>query len=236
MSNTGNQIQDWVQIWADSASEVITSGDGLEILNEVYHGMFNPEYMISVGGRNFRIGRRWAEAYATTDFASETTSGTSDYAWPTSPIYREEPIVELETSASSGDFEIIDPARDENEWASLRLASNGRPFRYRRLLISTVMNLRFAPTPSTTSLVIRLRGQQEITKFTATTAADGATLTIFFNEEADQALAYFIAALFKAKRGDSGRAVDLIQNGLGLLPASDYMPAFDDNQITAHYL
>ncbi len=236
MSNTGNQIQTWVQIWADSASEAITSGDGLEILNEVYHGMFNPDYMISVGGRRFRIGRRWPEVYSVTNFSLETTSGTSDYAWPTSPIYREEPIVELETSPSSGDFEIIEPARDENEWASLRLASNSRPSRYRRLLISSVMNIRLVPTPATTSLVIRLRGQQEITKFTSITAADGSTLTLFFNEEPDQALAYFISAKFKAKRGDVGRAVDLIQDGLGLLPATDYMPAFDDNQITAHYL
>lgn len=236
MSNLATQIQTWVRIWSDSASETITSGDGLEILNEVYKGMLMDHYMISVGGRSFRIGRRWAEVYATTDFSAETTAGTSDYAWPTSPVYHEEPIVELETSPSSGEFEIIEPARDENEWAHLRQASNARPFRYRRLRLSAVMNLRFAPTPATTSLVIRIRGQEDISSFTSVTATDGSTNTVFFNEEPDQALAYFIAAKLKAKRGDVGRALDLIQDGIGLLPSTDYMPAFDDNQITAHYL
>ena len=236
MSNLVSAIQDWVRDYADATEIVLTSGEGLRRLNEVYHGMFNPDYALGIGGSRFRVGRNWPEAYVTTDLGVNTTSGTASYAWPTTPIYREEPIVELETSAGSGDYEPVPPGLDEDEWVSLQNASNSRPERYRRLLVSAAMNIQFAPTPNVTNLDIRLRGQTEITKFTATTAVDGTTNTIFFNEEPDQSLAYFIAAIYKAKRGDTGRAVELVQAGIGLLPATDYMPSRDTNQVTAHYL
>lgn len=236
MSNLVSAIQDWVRDYADATEIVLTSGEGFRRLNEVYHGMFNPDYALGIGGGRFRIGRNWPEAYVTTDLGTNTTAGTASYAFPASPLYREEPIVELETSVGSGDYEPVPSGLDEDEWVSLQNASNSRPERYRRLLISAAMNLQFAPTPNVTSLDIRLRGQTEITKFTAATAVDGTTNTIFFNEEPDQALSYFIAALYKAKRGDTGRAVELVQAGIGLLPATDYMPSRDTNQITSHYL
>lgn len=232
MSNTGDKIQTWARIYADHDSLVITSGEGLEVLNEVYHGMFNPDYRL-LGAQ---IGRNWPEAYQVNDLGVNTTSGTDAYSWLTSPIYREEPIVELETTAGSGDYEAIPPGIDETEWLRLQNSSDSRPRRYRRQITATVMQIVFAPTPNVTSLDIRLRGQIEITKFTSTTAADGSTNTIFFNEEPDQALAYFIAAVYKSKRGDRARALELLEDGMGLLPATDYMPARDDNEITAHYL
>ena len=235
MSNLATAIQDWVRDYADATEIVLTSGEGLRRLNEVYHGMFNPDYALGIGGGRFRIGRNWPEVYVVSDLGVNTTSGTAAYAWLTSTIYREEPIVELETSAGSGDYEPVPPGLDEEEWVALQNASNSRPERYRRLRSGTTMQIEFAPTPNVTNLDIRLRGQTEITKFTATTAIDGTTNTIFFNEEPDQALSYFIAALYKAKRGDSGRAVELVQSGIGLLPATDYMPSRDTNQITSHY-
>ena len=236
MSNTGTTIQTWTRFYTNNAVEDISTGSGLQLLNEVYHGMFNPEYTLYFGGAKFRVGRNWPEAYQTNDLGVNTTAGTAAYTWLASPIYREEPIVELETSAGSGYYEPIPPGRDEDEWVRLQNASNSRPERYRRALSGSTMQLQFAPTPDTTSLDIRLRGQVEITKFTATTVADGTTQTLFFNEEPDQALAYFVSAHLKAKRGQTARAVELVQLGLGLLPASDPMPAHDTNQITAHYL
>lgn len=236
MSNLATTIQTWAQIYSDDSNLTITSGDGLEVLNEVYAGMFNPDYKVSVGGRFFTIGRNWAETWESNDLGVNTTSGTNDYAWLTSPIYREEPQVLLETSAGGGDYEVIPPGDDEILWNRLVNASNGRPQRYRRYRSGSTMTLRFAPTPDTSSLDIILRGHVEITKFTSTTAVDGSTNTIFFNDAPDQALAYFIAANFKAKRGDPRRAIDLILSGLGLLPSTDYMPSRDENEIVAHYL
>lgn len=232
MSNTGNQIQTWARIWADDTGLSITSGDGLEVFNEVYHGMFNPDYMLL----GFNVGRNWPEAYQTNDLGVNTTAGTNAYAWLTSPIYREEPIVELETTAGGGLYEIVKPGLDEREWVRLQNASNSRPKRYRRLLSGSNMQIQFAPTPDTTGLDIRLRGQVEITKFTSTTAADDTTNTVFFNEEPDNALARFIAAVYKAKRGDAQRAAELMRDGMGLLPKTEYMPTRDDNEIEAHYL
>ena len=231
MSNLATQIERWVQVLVGE-TEFITTDDGLEVLNEVYHGMFNPDYRLF----GFSIGRNWPEAYAVTDMGVNTTSGTDAYAWLISPIYREEPIVELETTAGSGLYEQIPPAVDEVEWLRMQNASNSRPVVYRRQRSGSTMQIVFAPTPNATGLDIRLRGQTEITKFTNKTAMDGSTTTIFFNEEPDHALAYFIAAKLESNRGNTDRANGLMENGTGLLPATEYMPSRDEDKIIAHYL
>ena len=231
MSNLATKIQTWARHLADDSVLLITSGDGLEVLNEIYHGMFNPDYKLM----DFAVGRRWPEAYQSNDMGVNTTSGTAAYAWLASPVYREEPEVELETSAGSGLYEPIRPATDEVEWLRYVNASKSRPVVYRRQLSGSTMQIVFAPTPNATGLDIVLRGQIEITKFTSVTATDGSTNTIFFNEEPDNALAHFIAAKFKAQRGDSGRAGELMGDGMGLLPATEHMPS-DEDRIMAHYL
>lgn len=234
MSNLATKIQTWVRHYADQGSISITSGDGLDVLNEVYHGMFNPDYRISAGGRLFEIGRNWPEAYQSNDMGVNTTSGTSAYAWLASPIYREEPVVELETAVGSGEYDIIPMVTDEAEWTRFSNLGNNRPLVYRRQLSGSTMQIVFAPTPDTTGLDIVLRGQIEITKFTAATAIDETTNTIFFNEEPDQALAYFIAARLQVKFGDPAQSHNLVQSGLGLLPSVERMPARDVNRIEAN--
>lgn len=237
MSNViDTAIQVWARHYADDTQLTITSGDGLNVLNEIYGGMLTPGYRFAVGGRAFTVGRLWPESYQTNDLGADTTAGTAAYNWLTSPIYQEEPIVELETSAGQGDYESIPHARDERQWVRLKNASNARPEAYIRYDSSGTMKIEFAPTPTTTGLDIRLRGYVEPTLFTSSTTTDGTTNTIFFNENPDRALAYFIAASFLDKRNDTERALALAIAGLGLLPRSEHMPSQDDNQITAHYL
>ena len=49
--------------------------------------------------------------------------------------------------------------------------------------------------------------------------------TPFVDFDADQALVCFTAALLKSKRGDTGRAMELIEQGRGLLPMYDRTPS-----------
>ena len=49
-------------------------------------------------------------------------------------------------------------------------------------------------------------------------------MTPFLDDDVDQALALFVAAAWKANKGDPQRAVELIEQGLGLLPRGDTTP------------
>lgn len=231
MSNLATKIQTWVQIWSDYESLVLTSGNGLEILNEVYAGMFNPDYKI-LGAP---IGRRWPENFAQ-DTSISTVASQEAYNWPTSPVFHEEPSIKIQGTSGGTVYHLLAPAKSEEEWRLAVEVGDSFPSIYRRKLVAGTMKLLIRPTPVSASLTIEISGYTEITEFTTTTAIDGTTDTIFFNQMSDRALAKFIAAVYKDKRGDPQRAQALVREGIGLLPSTQYMPELETNEITPVYL
>ena len=49
-------------------------------------------------------------------------------------------------------------------------------------------------------------------------------MSVFADKSADRAFAHFVAADFNAKWGDTGRALEILGDGKGLLPEFDYTP------------
>ena len=213
MSDTVLNIQEDVRFWANNKTELVESGQGLRLFNQTYQGMFLPDYRIA----GIKIGRRWPEA-TQEDTSLTMVAGTEQYAWPTSPVFRSGFYLEgLDASASNEPYTIWQ-AIDMDEWSALDDSNNATPSRYRLIDVSGTVMLAIRRKPDSAD-GIRITGMVEVTEMTGPTS-----VTIFLNKDSDRALAMFIAAELKGKRGDGGYAAQLAQNGVALLPRHDLTP------------
>lgn len=213
MVDTLINIQSDFRFWADAESEILTTGTNLRIFNTVYQGMFSPDYMLL----GVNIGRRWPEG-TREDTSLTMVVSQEQYTWPTTPKYKEPIWVEGTDSSTSEPYPIL-WAPDMNTWSAFDRVGNSRPLYCRLIDVSGTVKLALRPTPVKTD-GIRITGLIEITELT-----DGTKSTIFLNKNSDRALAMLIAATFKAKRGDTGRALELINQAKGLLPINDTTPS-----------
>jgi len=226
MATTVGTIQTWARFYSNDQTLLLTGATDIEIFNFVYAGMFDPDYELA----GVKIGRRWAEG-TQEDSSLSTTASTQTVALPSSLVFKEEPVIELQTTVGGTLYERLRPCPDEKTWLRFTNAGEGFPEFYRLMNDSGTVKIFLAPTPNTSSLTIRIRGPIEVTEL-----ADATDTTIFLNKNSDRALAKLLASEYKRKRGDSARANELIQEALALLPATEYTPSYSDNRVQAQYL
>ena len=228
MATTLTNVQTDVRFWVQDADLVITSGDGLRRANEVYQGVFTPGYSLL----DMKIGMRWPERIRENTSLS-TTDGTASYNWPSSPVFiLDDSVLELQEASGGSIYRSLDRIVDEVEDLMLRNSSNAIPTHYRwGSDTSGTATVTLRPTPSQSSLTIRIRGATEVLAF-----VDGTSTTEFDNINHDKALAMLIASVYKIQRGDIGYAQTLIANAKGLLPRYETSPQPRADMLVAHYL
>lgn len=286
MPESRSTLQTNIRFWANNSSEVIASGDGKIAFDQVYLGMFNPNYKI-LGAR---VGRRWAER--TRENTSLTmVASTATYDWPTDPVIKEPFYIEgLDVNASNDPYPIVPPPSME-EWSRMDDLNDAQPVYWRLKDVAGVLKLELRPNPDQAD-PIRINSVAGARKFptTALSSVDsdsasgqavlsvaattpfavedhvvigegkateergvvlsissGVSITLaanlssthtasdahavemttpFVDFDTDQAVALFTAALLVSQRGDTARAMELIAQGRGLLPAHDRTPRF----------
>ncbi len=221
MPSLWTSIQDDVRHYADDSQLTIindSNDNGLRTSNLIYQGMFNPDFRLL----GQKIGRRWPEA-TQEDTSLTMVVGQEAYTRPTSPVFKDPFVIEgLDVNASNLPYRLF-PASDMPTWTHYDNFNNSQPLYFRLLNVSGTVKLALRPNPDQVD-PIRITGPIEITEFTTSTANDGNTKTAFINIGSDRALALFIAADYHAKRGQAGRASQLVTQGLGLLPLYDTTP------------
>lgn len=231
MTATLSTIQTWARFYADASTLVLNSGEGLEVANEAYQGLTTPGYVFFVGGREFSLGMRFPETIQQ-DTSISTTSGTAQYTWPTSTVFKfdEGVALELESASGSGDYFPVHWAEDEDQVRFLRNASDSFPSQARLINVGGTVMLELLPAPNQSSLTLRIRGPVEVTELTG-----GSDQTVFLNKNTDRALARIIAALYQSKRGKAQRGLQLMQEAAALLPRTSYQPAADENVVAGSF-
>lgn len=213
MADTLTNIQTDVRFWANDSQLDITSGTNLRVFNSVYQGMFTPGYKLF----GVNIGRRWVEA-TREDTSLTMVAGTEQYTWPASPVFKEPFFIEgLDVNASNDPYTIF-PVPTMQLWSDLDDSNNAQPIYYRLIDVSGTLKLALRPPPDQAD-PIRITGLIEVTELTT-----GSESTVFKNTNADRALAMLVAAEFKDKRGNSRRALELLQKARSLLPVYDRTP------------
>jgi len=216
MSDTLSNIQTDARFFADDSVVDLTTGLGLRIANLVYQRMCNM--------------RRWPELIRV-DTSLSTTSGTDSYTWVTSPVFKEEPLIEIQESSGSSDYCIISRCPDEHTWTQIKNSGNSFPVYYRKINESGTVKIVFGPTPNVSSLTIRITGLIEATEFSG-----GASTTVFLEKNSDRALSMLIAAEYQEKRGFRDESTLLRRQAMSLIPTVNHQPSYESGQIAAHYL
>jgi hypothetical protein len=200
------------QHYADDSQLTLSTGVGLRRLNQMYRGMTNPGWKML--GRTV-IGRNFPELL-TTDTSLATTDGTATYTLPTTNRFRGRPFVEILDASDNSEPIRIPYATSMHEWNRYWSDNTDMPWMCMLIAAGGVTagrKLEFRPSPDTTGDTIRLTGYKELDVFTATTDT-----TEFTEASSDDALAMLVAADYLSKRGDSGRAQELIENAIGIMP------------------
>jgi len=214
MSSILSDIQTLVRHYSNDSSLTITSGVGLNVANLIYQGVCSPDFKLM--GQH--IGRRWPNV-TREDTSITTTASTESYEWPHSPIFRLWPSLEYLDSSNSSESTPIEWVPSMDIWSRYDIATDGLPEYARLLNIDGEIQLSLRPNPDTTGDTVRITGAIKVDDFT-----DSHSVTIFIDDNVDRALAFFIAADFKLKRGETQRAMELVQQGIGCYPASDKTP------------
>lgn len=216
MGDSLTNIQSDARHYANDANLVITSAEGLRIANLIYQGMLTDGFRL--GG--VKIGRRWPEA-TREDTSLTSVASQEQYTWPTSTVFKRTWFIEYLDASSSNYPYPLREVPDILTWTAYdaSISQTGIPIYWRLLDVSGTVKMALRPNPDTTGDTIRITGLIEATEFT-----DGTSTTVFLNNNADRALSIFIAADYKAKRGQSERALELISEGVGLLPHGDSTP------------
>ena len=187
------EIQDLVRDYLADEDFPLISGEGLRFAKTYYNALLTPGYRVF--GR--KVGRRWPEAQReNTDIT--LTASTARYDWPTDPIFKDEPLIEI--LDSQGDVrDVVEPPANMDEWSRWDVSGNGLPRVYRRLYVSSRVQIEFRPTPDQTGETVRISGVIVPQDF-----EDGESRTIFLDPTADHALAALIASRILSKRETPG--------------------------------
>lgn len=215
MADALTNIQSDARHYADDDNLALTTGQGLRVANVIYQGMLSPGYKLL--GRV--IGRLWPEATREDTSLTMVVGDEDTYTWPTTPVFKNPVWLEGIDINTSDPYPIL-WAPDMTTWSAYD-DQNGtdRPTYARLIDVAGTLKLALRRRPYQAD-TIRITGLIERTEFSA-----GASTTCFRNKNADRALSMFIAADFKAKRGDRERAMELIENGISMLPESETGPA-----------
>ena len=214
---TVGQIETLVQHFAADTQIVLTSGKYKTLAQMVYEGLATPDYRLL----NIKIGRRWPEANRI-DTGKTTTASVGTYTFTFSlGTFREEPVVKiLDVSDSNRPYRVW-PVPDEETWDQMFTTSASTPLFYRkyRNAANDDTLIVFRPAPNTTGDIIEINGELEITTLSVSTET-----TIFTHRQTDKALSMLIAAQILVDRNQEQKALTLITQAAGLLPAQDWTP------------
>ena len=215
MADTLTNIQEDVRHYADDGNLTIVSGQGLRIANLIYQGMLSPGFKLL----GMVIGRRWPEATRENTSLTMVVGDEDTYTWPATPVFKA-PVWLEGIDASTSDPYPIEWAPDMATWSAYD-DQNGtdRPTYARLIDVAGTLKLALRRRPYQAD-TLRITGIIERTEFSS-----GSSSSCFIHKNADRALAHFIAADYKAKRGDMQRALSLIDDGVSLLPEQDATPS-----------
>lgn len=211
-------IEPEVQFFADESNLTISSGVNLPIVNSFY--------------KEF-CGLRLFPELEVTDSSITLVQGQEAYKWPIAYQFRNEPALLLQrTTGNPRNFVKVWPVQDNVYWGFLKNVVQSFPSHYKKeKQTGEDYTLLLRPVSNITGLQLLLAGQVLPPLFTAATDR-----TIFMEENRDRAFARFLAAQWHKKRGNIGRAEELLDEVDDLMPESDYGPSERDNKIVPHFL
>lgn len=197
MALTLTEIETIVRHEARSSTLNISSGTGLSVFNMLY--------------RRFSALFPWTELIKT-DSSLTTVSGTGSYTWPSTFRYSDVRSVQMQNPAQNNKYITIVPTSMEILLSSEEARANGFPTVYKREHDATNNIIKFAPTPNTTGLGIKITGVTEPENLTS-----GSDATIFLEKTADDALSYLISADYMFKRAQPERGSQLVDVARSIL-------------------
>lgn len=214
MADSLTNIQTDARFWAnDGQLDIISDSAGLRLFNMAYQGLCTPDFKLL----GVSIGRRWPET-TREDTSLTMVVSQEQYTWPTSPVFVDPTWIEgLDTNNSNAPYP-IHWAPDMTTWSLYDEVGDAEPLYCRLIDVSGTLKLALRPTPVRTD-GIRITGLIQITELTV-----GANTTIFRNYNTDKALSILVAALYKMKRGEPEKAIELLTQVKGLLPVNDTTP------------
>ena len=196
MSDTLTQLQVKVRWQSRDSAFSLTDDTGLAVTNGMY--------------RRLAAIIPWPELNRT-DTSRSTTEDQEAVTWP-SVKFADVTSVELQDPNDNLKYQVIVPARTEQEWSIAREAPAGFPQMYKRAHDGTQNVVQFAPKPNTGSLTVRVTGYIEPTEVTA-----AASTTVFIAETPDDILSLMISADIADKRNQPVRAQSLAKRAAELL-------------------
>lgn len=184
MAKTLTAIQTLVRFNARDDSLDLTVDPGLSITNAIY--------------REVAAAFPWPELRKTVNLTAATTTSSKFVSWAnaTSAVFTDVKGVEVETTATSSVFNLLNVPDTEWDWNLAGKATAGIPVYYKRVDNSGTQSVELRPQPSYATGVVRVIGIIEPTELTI-----GASTTLFLASTADDALAYMIAASFAVRDG-----------------------------------
>lgn len=199
-------IEPDVQFFADESNLAISSGVNLPIVNSFY--------------KEF-CGLRLFPELEITDDSIVTVAGQESYVWPINVQFRGEPALILQrTLGNPRNFVQVWPETNNVHWGYLKNVVQSFPSHYKKeSQDGKNYSLLLRPIPNISGLSLLLIGQA-----LPPTLSGPLDTTVFKEENRDRAFARFLAAKWQEKRGNSGRAQDLLDEVDALLPEGDYGP------------
>jgi hypothetical protein len=181
MAKSVSELQDGMRFKGADDSIVITEGEGLQNLNNIY--------------RKQASVLPWQELLRE-DTSILTTSAVRN-TWPLEPVFLDVKLVEIQDGDDGDDYKPIFPAPDYNSLSeSRRKAKQGVPDYYLRLSTANEQQIEFAPGPKYSGKTVRRLGVIEPVEL------EGASsYTVFLPRIADDALEWMLAGMYLERDG-----------------------------------
>ena len=181
MAKSVSELQDGMRFKGAEDSLLITSGEGLENLNNVY--------------RKMAAVLPWPELLRE-DTAIVTTSAVR-LTWPLEPVYLDLQLLEIQDGDDGDDYKPIFPAADMSSLSdSRRKKKQSVPDFYLRMSTAELQQIEFAPGPKYRGKTVRRLGIIEPVPLEGTSS-----YTVFQQRIADDALEWMLAGMYQERDG-----------------------------------
>ena len=192
MAKSVSDIQSGMRFKGAEDSILVTEGEGLRNLNDVYRGL--------------AAALPWPE-FTREDTSIQTASGNR-YDWVSSVVFLDVMAFEIQDGEDGNKYKIVFPAADMNSLNKSRNKNKQSvPDFYWRFYTGTTHQVELAPGPKFSGKTIRVTGIIEPDEL-----QDGNSETMFIQRAADDAMEWLLASMYQQRDGMLDRAQISMKN------------------------